>query len=235
MLECPFCGYHSTCAYAISLHVETLHSDNHDSPFATKDDASLSLALSLQREEEASFDTARTKLSRLSPSSIAPASSRQHGVDQDAPADGDDADVDYVQCPQQGCGEHVFLIDYNDHLDIHVSLDELSPSHTIATMHESDSGYETEQRRKKETTLTRTATIIESKEPPNDAKSTSSISETVGGLRLGVSNCAGVFLFTCFNQSSRFSLLISTNSNARGRNLVHLPMRSRCPAGSTTN
>lgn len=133
MLRCPFeCGYQTADEYSISLHVETGHSELEDSPFATVDDKSLSLALALQRAEEDAVWQERSRVEGASPS-MALSLDTGTGLVNELADDGH-AKVVYVECPQPGCGEHIHLVDLNDHLDIHASLDHLSTSPTIAKM-----------------------------------------------------------------------------------------------------
>ena len=143
-MECPFgCGYSTTDLYRISFHVETCHSDLGESPFATKDDESRSLALAIQCEEEEALraeemnETSRSvalSLGRNPPSELRP-----------LPA-GASGEVDYVECPVPDCGEYLHLLEYDDHLDIHASLDDPQLPPTIANMIGSDSGHEYNKR-----------------------------------------------------------------------------------------
>ncbi|KAL1302551.1 hypothetical protein AAFC00_002933 [Neodothiora populina] len=149
MLECPFCDYRSADAYTITLHVETNHSDSGESPFATRNEESLALALTLQHAEERYMPHDTAKLSD-GPRAIAlslrcTTGSTELEQQAERAAVGTEIDKavnDYVECPHTGCGEHVYLIDFNDHLDIHASLDSPFASHTIAETAKSDTGHE---------------------------------------------------------------------------------------------
>jgi len=144
LLKCPFeCGYKTDDEYSISLHVETDHSELGLSPFATRDDESLSLARALQRED----DCARQENQSLNKVSHAVALSKnaENHLEREATGE-DDADTVYVECPQPGCGEYINLLELNDHLDIHASLDDLSASPTIAKIMNSRSAHGSDPR-----------------------------------------------------------------------------------------
>lgn len=120
-MECPFCHYHTTSEYNISLHVETSHPEfDQESPFATTDDDSLSLARALQQEDQEVLNG--SKLDGDSHRLALSLSENEPPID----------DCGYVVCPV--CKEYIFLPDYSDHLEIHASLDDLSSIDTIATM-----------------------------------------------------------------------------------------------------
>jgi len=139
MLKCPFeCGYKTEDEYSISLHVETDHSELGLSPFATRDGESLSLARALQCED----DYTRQENQGLNEASHALALSKnaENHLEREATGE-DDADTVYVECPQPGCGEYISLLELNDHLDIHASLDDFSASPTIARIMNSRSAH----------------------------------------------------------------------------------------------
>lgn len=130
-MECPFCHYHTTSEYNISLHVETSHPEfDQDSPFESTDDDSLSLARALQREDQEVLNA--SKLDGDSHRLALSLSENEPLID----------DCGYVVCPV--CKEYVFLPDYSDHLEIHASLDDLSSIDTIATMSGSGPGCNTD-------------------------------------------------------------------------------------------
>lgn len=125
MLDCPFCHYKTVDLYGVSLHVEEHHTI--DSPFAIKDvdDASLSLARALQREEDEDLRHP-----------VAPSPEPKDASTQVyAPGHRSyDHEVEYAECPYSGCGEWISLTNYNDHLELHAFTDSPSLSHTIAKM-----------------------------------------------------------------------------------------------------
>lgn len=200
MSACPFeCGWILTQQdpYKVMLHVETEHPEFDESPFAADgSDASLALARQLQQDVERLLRD--NKLDKGSYSSLAPTQSSHKDNVNHKPAlrkVSTDVEVDFVECIL--CSEIVYLSDYNDHLNIHASLDDTVSSHTIAKMTESDSGYETDPRpspltdsndthhsqaekRKRETTLSRTAAHVAE-------QSTEAGSNSSSGVRLGVS------------------------------------------------
>ncbi|KAH0319694.1 DUF1671-domain-containing protein, partial [Aureobasidium melanogenum] len=137
-MECPFlCGFHATndhhAEYQILSHVELHHTP--ESRFAVEDE-DLGLALALQREEERQVS----------------ADTREHGSllksdkDLDAKKEGAinamDADFPYAECPQ--CKDFVHLIEFDEHINNHLSLQ--YSSDTITNMAEFDSGYDADLR-----------------------------------------------------------------------------------------
>lgn len=130
-MECPFCHYHTTSEYNISLHVETSHPEfDQESPFAITDDDSLLLARALQQEDQEVLNG--SKLDGDSHRLALSLSENEPSID----------DCGYVVCPV--CKDYVFLPDYADHLEIHASLNDLSSIDTIATMIRSGPGCSTD-------------------------------------------------------------------------------------------
>ncbi|KAG9723067.1 DUF1671-domain-containing protein, partial [Aureobasidium melanogenum] len=119
--------------YQILSHVELHHTP--ESRFAVEDE-DLGLALALQREEERQVS----------------ADTREHGSllksdkDLDAKKEGAinamDADFPYAECPQ--CKDFVHLIEFDEHINNHLSLQ--YSSDTITNMAEFDSGYDADLR-----------------------------------------------------------------------------------------
>ena len=89
LLECPFCGYKTEDAYSISLHVEQFHID--DSPFRVREVSPPPPQLPNQHDSALA-----TKDSLI-----------------------EKAQDEWVQCPQQDCGEEVLLAELSEHLDLH--------------------------------------------------------------------------------------------------------------------
>lgn len=96
-LSCPFCGYKERSDYQMLLHVELLHSENDDSPFAVKDE--VEAAKQIQQDQRKEVDTQYADSGRSTP-----------------------VNIEFVQCPFN-CGEQVPAHDLRFHTDFHVAED----------------------------------------------------------------------------------------------------------------
>ncbi|KAG9662769.1 DUF1671-domain-containing protein, partial [Aureobasidium melanogenum] len=134
-MECPFlCGFHATndhhAEYQILSHIELHHTP--ESHFAVEDE-DLNLALALHREEERQvFADTGDHVSSLK-SSGEDLDTRKEGA-----ANSMDANFPYAECPK--CEDFVHLIEFDEHMNNHLSLQ--YSSDTITNMAEFDSGYD---------------------------------------------------------------------------------------------
>ncbi|KAH0365158.1 DUF1671-domain-containing protein, partial [Aureobasidium melanogenum] len=138
-MECPFlCGFHTTndhhADYQITVHIELHHTP--ESHFAVEDE-DLNLALALQREEQRQvFADARDH------GSSTKSSAQDMGTRKEGAADPLDADFPYVECPS--CEDFVHLIEFDEHMNNHLSLQ--YSSDIITDVAEFDSGYNADLR-----------------------------------------------------------------------------------------
>jgi len=94
---CPFgCGFTDPNNYTLLLHVETAHSEG-VSGFAVQDDGELQDATSLEKPSPGSPASDGVKLEESS------------------------AEEDYVECPEEGCGESISHEELQSHLDLHLA------------------------------------------------------------------------------------------------------------------
>ena len=94
ILTCPFCDYKQDNGYQMLLHVEILHTEDGESPFAIKD------GLEAARQSSTPVKAATAK----------------------NPASSDITDVKFIQCPYH-CGEQVPADDLQFHTDFHLAED----------------------------------------------------------------------------------------------------------------
>lgn len=138
-MECPFlCGYHAPndkhAEYQITKHIELHHTP--ESSFAIEDE-DLNLALALQRQEEGQvFADIR------SPGSSTKLSAEDLNTRKEGAANPLDADFPYAQCPK--CEDFVHLVEFDEHMNNHLSLQ--YSSDTITTMAEFDSDHDANSR-----------------------------------------------------------------------------------------
>ena len=91
---CPFCGYENDDSYFLTLHVETVHPESGESPFAVRGTTS-----------------GKKDFPPVGEGSTADTLSYR------------DREHDYVQCPLQSCGEQVLRAELSTHTDFHVAED----------------------------------------------------------------------------------------------------------------
>lgn len=177
------CGFHATndhdAEYQILSHIELHHTP--ESHFAVEDE-DLNLALALQREEERQvFADTRDHGSSLK-SSNEDLDTREEGA-----ANSMDAAFPYAECPK--CKDFVHLIEFDEHMTNHLSLQ--YSSDTITNMAEFDSGYDADLRQSSTnsqglTTIARSIGQHDKKSSQNNALI---LAETRSkGTRLGVSH-----------------------------------------------
>ncbi|KAG9952377.1 DUF1671-domain-containing protein, partial [Aureobasidium melanogenum] len=134
-MECPFlCGFHTTndhhADYQITVHIELHHTP--DSHFAIEDE-DLNLALALQRDEERQvFAEAKDH------GSPTESSAKDLGTRKEGAAYPLDADFPYAECPQ--CEDFVHFVEFDEHMNNHLSLQYSSDS--ITNMAEFDSEHD---------------------------------------------------------------------------------------------
>jgi hypothetical protein len=184
-MDCPFlCGFHTSnddqAEYHITAHIELHHTP--ESQFAAEEE-DLKFALALQREEEeqVSVDAKNHDTS---------INWTAEGLDlrrERAANNAVDDDFPYAECHE--CEDFVHLVEFNEHMNKHLSLQ--CSSDTITDMAECDSKSSTNLGRS--STVTRSSTTIARPMDQNTERS-SGIAGTAAsaknkpqGSRLGVS------------------------------------------------
>lgn len=174
------CGFHATndrlAETEITAHIELHHTP--ESHFAVEDE-DLNLALALQREEEKQVfaDT------RSHDSSVKDSNTRREGATNSM-----DDDFPYAECPK--CEDFVHLVEFDEHMNNHLSLQ--YSSDTITNMTELDTGYNTGLRQPKTnpqclTTIARP--IDQHVKKSSQTNNAAILAETKPkGIRLGVSD-----------------------------------------------
>lgn len=223
-MECPFlCGFHTTndhhADYQITVHIELHHTP--DSHFAIEDE-DLNLALALQRDEERQvFAEAKDH------GSPTESSAKDLGTRKEGAAYPLDADFPYAECPQ--CEDFVHFVEFDEHMNNHLSLQYSSDS--ITNMAEFDSEHDANLRQSPidPQGLTTIARPIDQR----DKKSSQNNNATVfaaarpKGTRLGVSHVHS-FLLPCQDSYKSCCAPSNTEHRDRRKNLVHTHSRTEC-------
>lgn len=249
-MSCPFeCGFKSPDPYRLSFHLETVHTESGKSGFAVDDDEeSLALARQLQNEEDEASNRARLDKASLPLATSSHENDIAHPLGNEA-----QAGSSFVECPL--CSEILYLLDYNDHLDIHASLDE---TQTITYITGSGSGDEHNSRPslrmelksqpsntvqdtekcKHENTLSQETTHSLKQDANGLPKPRSLTEDEVHELIVSCSRSKAmhrVSYFTHYFIQRKTMQPLTINSNISYKNLVRSHSKNRCLSGFTNS
>ncbi|KAI9683138.1 MAG: hypothetical protein M1829_005929 [Trizodia sp. TS-e1964] len=99
-LTCPFCEFVDNDSYFLTLHVETLHSETGNSPFIVRDFGDVDKPPAVP--EKVALDAPAPQGLEETPDQVA-------------------ASEDYINCPEDDCGEELLFADLSMHMDLHLA------------------------------------------------------------------------------------------------------------------
>jgi hypothetical protein len=109
---CPFCGFVDADTYILMLHVETLHSEG-ESPFVVREGPAQDVPS--KRLGSSSDNGRRAQGPGKAVSSDTAALYDGYG------SSGGSAELEYVVCSEETCGEAILLSELDAHIDMHVA------------------------------------------------------------------------------------------------------------------